>query len=135
MKLLVQANLLAVGLGDKTNILSRLPICLFSAESAAEAISLLRNEKINGVFSKWNLDDMPEGLFLRKLKMVKPNLATIAMVNGPVDEIQARSMGVTAVITEQCSDEFLLAAVSQILGLEIPSKVTHTVKVNAHVRG
>ncbi|MBN1796794.1 MAG: hypothetical protein JW804_08975 [Sedimentisphaerales bacterium] len=124
MKVLVQANLLTVGLNGKAEILQELPICLYIAESAAGAISLLRDVKVEGVFSKWHLEDMPDGLFLRKLKTVKPSLATIVMVRGdnPTEEIRARSMGVSAVLTERCSDKFLLETVSQALGVELPEK-------------
>jgi hypothetical protein len=53
MKVLVQANLLTVGVDDKLDILGQLPIRVYSADTAAEAIGLLRNEKFKGVCSRW----------------------------------------------------------------------------------
>jgi DNA-binding NarL/FixJ family response regulator len=121
MEPLVRANLLAVGLAGKTQLFGDLPIRLISVDSAAEAVRCIRDDKFKGVISRWQLCDMSDGLFLRKLRMVKPDVATIVLVHGddPSEEILARSIGVSAVLTEQCSDNLLLQTVSELLGLEV----------------
>ena len=114
MEPLIKANLLAVGLNGKTELLSELPIRLVSVESAKQAVCCIRNDRFEGVLSTWSLDDMPEGLFLKRLRMVKPSLT---------QEIMARSIGVSAVLTEGCGDEFFLQTVASVLGLELPAEV------------
>jgi DNA-binding NarL/FixJ family response regulator len=123
MEPLVRANLLAVGLNGRTLAFNELPIRFVSVQSAAEAVCCIRNERFDGVLSTWDLEDMPAGLFLKRLRVVKPDLTTIVLVNGddPSQEILARSIGVCVVLTEDCSDGFMVAAVASVLGLEVPA--------------
>ncbi len=123
MEPLVRTNLLAVGVNGRTQLLSELPIRLVSVQSAAEAVVCIRNDRFESVLSTWNLEDMPRGLFLKRLRVVKPDLTTIVLVNGndPSEEIGARSIGVCAVLTEDCGDDFLVQAVASVLGLEVPA--------------
>lgn len=125
MESLVKASLLAVGLNGRTGALDELPIRLVTAVSAAEAISHIRDDKFESVLSRWDLEDMPGGLFLRKLRLVRPDMTTIALICGEdaAEEISARSIGVSAVLTEGCSDELLLATVSSVLGVAVPARV------------
>jgi len=125
MDSLVKANLLAVGVDGRTRVLNELPIRLISVGSAAEAIRRIRNDRFQSVLSRWHLKDMPGGLFLRKLRLVKPDMTTIILICGKdaSEEISARSIGVSAVLTEDCSDEFLLATVASVLGIEAPAEV------------
>lgn len=122
MEILVQANLLTVGLNDRTSNFDDLPIRMISVETAAEAVRCIRNDRFESVVSKWQLRDSLGGLFLRQLRMVKPDMTTIVLVDGddPQQEIMARSIGVTAVLTEDCGDDLLIATVAEILGVEIP---------------
>jgi DNA-binding NarL/FixJ family response regulator len=122
MESLVRANLLAVGINGEAEILDELPIRTVSVDSAAEAVRCIRNERFESVLSKWHLRDVPDGLFLRRLRMVKPNMTTIVIVSGDdlSQEINARSIGVSAVLTEDCGDEFLLQTVASVLGIEVP---------------
>jgi len=124
MEPLVRTNLLAVGVNGRTQLLSELPIRLVSVQSAAEAVVCIRNDRFESVLSTWNLDDMPGGLFLKRLRVVKPDLTTIVLINNedPSEEILARSIGVCAVLTEDCSDDFLVRAVASVLGLEVPAE-------------
>lgn len=121
MEPLVRANLLAVGLGGRAQVLSDLPIRLISVDLAAEAVRCIRDDNFESVISIWHLRDMADGLFLKRLRMVRPNIATIVLVRGddPSEEIFARSIGVSVVLTEQCSDDFLLQSVAELLGLEV----------------
>ena len=125
MKILVQGHTLAVGLNGKSEVLKELPIELTSVDTAAQAVSYLKIEKFDAVITKWNLQDTGEGEFLKKLKLVRPDTATVVLVDGknPLQEITARSIGVSAVLTENCSDELLLATVAAVLGIEMPSEI------------
>lgn len=124
MKLLVRTNLLAVGLNGGAQLLNELPIRLVSVKSAAEAVRCLRNDRFDGVLSAWHLEDMPKGLFLKKMRVVKPDLKIVVLIDSeePSQEVLARSIGVSAVLTWDCSDEFFVEAVASVLGIEVPAK-------------
>jgi response regulator RpfG family c-di-GMP phosphodiesterase len=120
MILLVEANVLTVGLDSKNAGLKELPIRLINMRTGSEAIRCLRSEKIDSVISEWNLPDMADGSFLKSFKTVKPHMPTIAVVK-PGDrgqEIAARSLGVAAVLTDDTSPEHFRLTVSQVLGLD-----------------
>jgi DNA-binding NarL/FixJ family response regulator len=119
MILVVEANVLSVGLDGKNAGLKELPIRLINMRTGSEAIKCLRNEKIDSVISDWNLPDMADGSFLKSFKTVKPHMPTIAVVK-PGDksqEIAARSLGVAAVLTDDTSAEHFRLTLSQVLGL------------------
>jgi len=120
MLLLVKANLLAVGTGNITGLLEKLPIVITEQESGILAVRSLKNSQIDGVISKWDLPDMPDGLFLRNLRIARPNIGTIALIeeSNQEQEISARMIGVNAVITESVSYEYLNAIIAQILKIE-----------------
>jgi DNA-binding NarL/FixJ family response regulator len=126
MELLVRTNLLAVGLNGRAQQLDELPIRLVIAGSALQAIGCIRQDRFDSVLSTWNLEDMPEGLFLRRLRAIKPDLKIIVLVDGkdPSEEILARSIGVCAVLPDDCSDELLVQTVGLVLGLDVPTAVT-----------
>jgi DNA-binding NarL/FixJ family response regulator len=125
MKVLVQGHTLTVGLNGKGDALDELPIELISVDTAAQAVACLKSERFDCVVSRWHLEDMDQGGFQRRLRAVRPDTATIVLVSGdnPGEEILARSIGVSAVLTEDCSDELLLATVAAVLGIEIPAVV------------
>jgi DNA-binding NarL/FixJ family response regulator len=125
MEILVRTNLLAVGLDGRAQKLDELPIRLVVAGSAAQAAGYIRQDRFNSVLSVWNLEDMPEGLFLRRLRVIKPDLKIIVLVDGknPSEEILARSIGVCAVLADDCSDELLVQTVASVLGLDVPTAV------------
>jgi len=92
---------------------------LIAMSSGAEAARSLKNERVDSVISKWDLDDMKNGLFLKRLKAVKPEVPTIVFVRAGdrAQEIAARSSGASAVLTEDTTDEFFQTTVANILGL------------------
>jgi len=120
MIVLVQATVLTVGMNGKNEVLRELPIRLITMQSGVEAARSLKNEEVDSVISKWDLDDMEDGWFLRKLRAVKPEISTIAFVRAGdwAQEIAARSLGVSAVLTDEANDELFLETVANVLGLE-----------------
>jgi len=120
MIVLVQATVLTVGLNGKNEVLRELPIRLIAIHSGTEAIRSLKNEKVDSVISRWDLDDMEDGRFLKKLKAVKPDIPTIAFIRAGdrAQEIAARSLGVSAVLTDEASDELFRQTVANVLGLK-----------------
>ena len=84
-----------------------------------QAARSLKNESIHSVISHWHLKDMPDGAFLKGLKSIRPDIPTIAVIeaNNPQQVIQARSLGVAAVVTDDCSEEDFREIVCGVLGL------------------
>jgi DNA-binding NtrC family response regulator len=119
MIVLVQANVLTVGLGDKNEALQEMPIRLIAMSSGAEAARSLKNERVDSVISKWDLDDMKNGLFMKRFRAVKPEIPTIVFVKAGdrTQEIAARSSGASAVLTEDTTDEFFQTTIANVLGL------------------
>ena len=120
MIVLVQATVLTVGLNGKSEILRELPIRLITMQSGIEAARSLKNEKVDSVISKWHLDDMEDGRFLKSLRVVKPDISTIVFVRAGdwAQEIAARSLGVSAVLTDEADDELFRETVANVLGLK-----------------
>ncbi|MBA7674540.1 hypothetical protein ES703_82756 [subsurface metagenome] len=120
MIVLVQASVLTVGLNGKNEVLRELPIRLITMQSGTEAARSLKNEKVDSVISKWDLDDMEDGRFLKRLRAVKPEIPTIAFVRAGdrAQEIAARTLGVSAVLTDDTSDELFRQTVANVLGLK-----------------
>jgi DNA-binding NarL/FixJ family response regulator len=137
MEPLVRTNLLAVGLNGRAHLLDELPIRLVRVGSATEAARYIRNDRFESVLSTWDLEDMPDGLFLKRLRAVKPHLTTIVLINNedPSEEIRARSIGVCAVLTEDCSDDFLVRAVASVLGLEAPAEAAEITEAEQKTGG
>jgi len=125
MIVLVQANVLTAGLISRNEVLRGLPIRVVAMQTGGEAAGCLRNETVDSVISKWELDDMKDGWFLRRFKAIKPRVPTIAFVKaGDIEqEIKARSLGVSAVLTDESSDELLRQTIINILGLTEPTSV------------
>jgi DNA-binding NtrC family response regulator len=125
MIVLVQANVLAVGLDGKNDALREMPIRLITMQSGSQAARSLKNEQVDSVISKWDLEDMEDGRFLRSLRAVKPDLPTIAFVNAGdmAQEIAARSLGVSAVLTDDTDDELFRQTVANVLGLTSPVSI------------
>jgi len=119
MVIIAKMNVLSVGAGDRVDMLDGLPIRLINLKNGYEAIRSFKTEHVDSVISHWHLADMPNGTFLRKLKAVKPKMPTIAIIEGdnPQQEIEARSLGVAAVITEDSSQEHFRDVVTAVLGL------------------
>jgi DNA-binding NarL/FixJ family response regulator len=120
MVVLVQATVLTVGLNGRSEVLRELPVRLIKMQSGLEAARSLKNEKVNSVISRWDLEDMPDGRFLRTFKAAKPYIPTIALVRAGSrkQEIAARSLGVSAVIAEDATDDIFRRTVANLLGLK-----------------
>jgi len=121
MVVLVQATVLTVGLNGRSEVLRELPVRLIEMQSGLEAACSLKNEKeVNSVISRWDLDDMPDGRFLKTFKAAKPYIPTIALVKAgsKSQEIAARSLGVSAVLAEDATDNVLRDTVANLLGVE-----------------
>ena len=120
MIVLVQASVLTVGLNGKNEVLWELPIRLITMESGTEAARSFKSEKVDSVISKWDLQDMEDGQFLKNLKAIKPEIPTIAFIRArdKEQEIAARSLGVSAILTEDTSDELFRETVANVLGLK-----------------
>ncbi len=119
MVIIAKMNVLSVG-ANLTGSLNGLPVRLISVKDGDEAVSSFKTEQVDSVISHWHLADMPDGKFLKKLKAAKPQMPTIAIVEGhnPQQEIDARSLGVAAVITEDSSEEHFRDVITSVLGLQ-----------------
>jgi DNA-binding NarL/FixJ family response regulator len=120
MLVLVKANILAVGLAGRNKILESLPIRVCNIETGAQAGRSLKNENVDSVISNWNLVDSPNGKFIRNLKLAKPYLPVIAVVDaGDIQqEIAARSIGAAAVLSSDAADEIIRQTVIGVLGID-----------------
>ena len=132
MFLVAKANLLTVGIAKKAWIFGQLPVRVLAVKSGAEAVRSLKTEKVDSVISKWDLPDMADGKFLRALKSVKPGIPIIEVVDAGdySGEISARSLGVSAVVTGEAKEGYLLKVVSQLLNLEtiVPARTIRAVE-------
>ena len=119
MVIIARMSILSVGAGSRAESLNGLPIRLINLKDGYEAIRSFKTEHVDSVISHWHLADMPNGQFLKKLKAAKPDMPTIAIVEGdnPQQEIEARSLGVAAVITEDSSEEHFRDVITAVLGL------------------
>ena len=115
----VVANVLAVGVADKSGALKELPIRLLVMDTGTEAVRCLRKEKIDTVISGWDLVDMPQGRFLKNLIAAKPAIPTIAFITlgDHSEEISARSLGVSAILSEDVDEEYFREVLCQLLGI------------------
>jgi len=139
MIVLVQATVLTVGLDGKNEVLRELPIQLIKMRSGGQAARSLKNEKVNSVISKWDLVDMKDGRFLKRLRAVKPDIPTIAFIRtgDRAQEIAARGIGVYAVLTDETSDELFRETVANVLGLKDVASIKEIspTKNSSYVKG
>jgi len=115
----IDANVLAVGLGSKSEALEEVPIRVFVMGTGVEAVRCLREEKIDTVISRWELPDMPNGILLEKIRAAKPTIPTIAFIRrgNHAQEAAARGLGVSAVLDEDVDDAYFREVVCQLLGI------------------
>ena len=114
-----KSKVLTVGLSDKTVTLRKLPVRIKNMRCAAEAVRSLKTENFDSIVSRWDLADMKNGKFIKNLRLIKPHMPIIAITQSGnfEQEIAARSIGVSAVISEQADDRIFIDALSQTLGL------------------
>lgn len=115
MIVLVQARVLLVGIDGKSEVLRDLPVRIIKTDCGTEAACYLKNEKVDAVLCAWDLVDMPNGLFLKKLRIAKPDIKTIVVIkSGSIaQEIAARSLGVSVVITDHADDVLIRETVAE----------------------
>ncbi len=120
MVIIAKMNVLSVGTGSRVENLNGLPVRLINVKDGYEAVRSFKTEQVDSVISHWHLADMPDGKFLKKLKAAKPQMPTIAIIEGQnrQQEVEARSLGVAAVITEDSSEEHFRQVISGVLGLQ-----------------
>jgi DNA-binding NarL/FixJ family response regulator len=119
MLALIQAKVLIVGLNGRSGALRELPVQFIEADFGVQAARYLKNERVDACLCVWDLVDMPNGLFLKKLRLVKPDIKTIVVVKAGdfQQEIEARSLGASAVITDHSGDELFSETVAAAVGL------------------
>jgi DNA-binding NarL/FixJ family response regulator len=132
MVILVKTKVLSVGIGEQAQYLQDLPIRLLNLSKGSQAVDAFKREQVDSVVSHWNLADMPDGQFLRKLRAVYPEMPTIALVEAgnQQQEIEARSLGVAAVIPEDSDGNYLRQVVSMVLGLQTVSQIEQVYAIN-----
>lgn len=133
MVIVAKTNVMAVGAGKLAACAAELPIRLITLKNGLEAVRSFKTEQVDSVISHWHLDDMPDGLFLKRLRAMRPFMPTIAIVepNNPQQEIEARSLGVVAVIPDDCSEAHFRDVVSAVLHLS-PESVEHLYAVKEY---
>lgn len=106
-------------MAGKSQALQELPIRIINLQSGQAAARSLKTEKIDSIISRWDLEDMKDGQFIRNLKKVRPGIPTIVFVQSGNhrQEIEARSLGVSAVLTDEISDDLFRETVANILGI------------------
>jgi DNA-binding NtrC family response regulator len=115
-------KILFAGAGDKANALQGLPVQMYVTTSGGEAIRCLKKRRIDTVISRWQLIDIKNGEFLRAVIEARPGISSIAIINAGdyVQEVAARSVGVTAVLPENVDDGHFRKTVCLISGAVEP---------------
>lgn len=116
----VYSTILIIAAQDKADALQELPLRLMMIDTGKEAIQCLRREQIDSVVSRWDLVDMPDGELLEKITAARPKMPTVAFVEpgNQQQEIMARSLGVTAILSDDIDDDYFRSTVCQILHIE-----------------
>ncbi len=124
----VGKKILVVGIADKGNALRTLPVQVLAFDIGVQAIRCLREEKLGTVISHWELIDIPDGKFLKKVKEAKPYMPTIAFIKpGDIEqELAARQIGVDCVLSEDIDDDYFRETVCQLLGIPAVSSMQIT---------
>ena len=114
-----EQNILVVGLPGKSQALRELPARVVKLDTGAQALQLLRRESIDTVVSRWDLPDLPDGVLLKNLTAAKPGTSTVAFVKtgDTRQEIDARSLGINAVLSEDVDNNYFRETICQLLGL------------------
>ena len=119
MVVIAEMNVLAVGMEDRAEQFKGLPVRLLNLTCGGDAIRAFKTNQIDSVICHWHLSDMQNGAFLKKLKALKPDIPTVAIIepDNPQQEIEARRLGVTAVVPEDCDGHFFRQVVASLFGV------------------
>lgn len=121
----VGRTILLVGVHGRHDALTELPVRVLAFDTGARAIRCLKEEQVDAVISRWDLIDVVDGMFLKRVTEAKLSMPTIAFIR-PCDveqEITARSLGVDVVLQEDVTDEYFTEVVSQLLGASAVSSL------------
>ena len=124
----VGKKIIVVGIADKGNALRTLPVQVLAFGIGVQAIRCLKEEKIDTVISHWELIDIPDGKFLKRVTEAKPSMPTIAFIRpGDIEqELAARQIGVDCVLSEDIDDDYFRETVCQLLGIPAVSSMQIT---------
>lgn len=119
MIVVAKINVLAVGVEQQADQIAELGIRVIRLQEGKKAVCSFKTEQIDSVISRWHLDDMPNGEFLKRLRAIRPYMPTIAIIEAgnTEQEIAARSLGVTAVVPEDSTEDYFRHVVCQMLGI------------------
>lgn len=120
MVMLAQATVLAVGTRGVSQTLRELPIKVTERQSGVKAARSLKNENFDSLICGWHMEDLDPVQFLQRLRVLKPELPVVVLINNGnlQQEIQARSIGAAAVLTELCGEDILKNVIKNILSLK-----------------
>ena len=123
--MLKEQYILAVGIKDKSEMLESLPVRVILCDGGLDALKCLRQARTHMLVSKWNLPDMPDGELLRRYTGANPYTPTIAFIepDNTEQEIEARILGVTVVLSEDSDYETFYASVCRLLHLSSLSQL------------
>ncbi|HBR18853.1 MAG: hypothetical protein A2Y13_09535 [Planctomycetes bacterium GWC2_45_44] len=112
-------NILIAGASDKAELLRNLYARLYVTDSGRAAIQCLKSRKIDTVISRWELFDIGGGKFLKSIVEAKPGIPTLAIIKAGdyVQEVAARSSGVSAVLTDDVDDDHFHSIVCQLVNI------------------
>ena len=119
MVVIAEMSVLAVGMEDRADQFAGMPIRLLNRTHGRDAIRSFKTDPIDSVICRWHLADMPDGAFLKKLKAVKPDIPVVAIIEpgNPQQEIEARRLGVSAVIPEDCDSDYFRQIMASLFDL------------------
>lgn len=113
------ANILAVGTRDKKDLLEQLPLKVVTVDRAKEAAACLKKNKFSSLISKWNLEDLPGGEFIRRFKNARPDVPTVAFIEpgNDLQEAKARELGVNLVLPDDVDETRFMQSICTLLNL------------------
>ncbi len=122
----VYSTILMIAAKDKTEALRELPVRLLAIDTAKEALACLKLETVDSIVSRWNLVDMPGGRLLERIIDARPDMPTVAFIEpgNREQEIEARSMGVTAILNDDIDEDYFRNTICQILHIESVSALS-----------
>ena len=116
-------TVLTVGLNGKTTALQALPVEVISADRGRDAIQHLREHLLlDAMVSTWDLPDMGNGDFVRRVKAARPWLPTVVLMDKGLGrrEATARTLGIAALLPGDVEDYLLQRTIVAVLGLQMP---------------